>query len=132
MQDTRVAIDVTSNDSPYADRNSVSVIRDPHHGTAVEGEEGLIYYVPNKGHVGFDDFGYKVCAYGSCTTADVDLEIEPVIFTIDDQNSTAQVSIPQKGTNTWLTIAITGHPHRCIRSTERHWNTQHQDPDGSR
>lgn len=79
------------NDSPYVDRNTVRVIRQPHHGSIEQKEAGIIQYTPQNGHVGYDDFAYEVCAQGSCDTAQVDVEIEPTIFTVDDYNTTTQV-----------------------------------------
>ena len=71
----------------------MKVIRQPHHGSIQEeGEDGILHYVPQKGHVGFDDFAYEVCAQGSCDTADVDIEIEPTIVAVDDYNTTTQVT----------------------------------------
>ncbi len=63
----------------------------PQHGTTVIDENGFIVYTPVNGSVGFDDFGYQICADGSCYFADLKVEVVHTLIAVDDSNSTAQV-----------------------------------------
>ncbi|HOR76994.1 MAG TPA: Ig-like domain-containing protein, partial [Bacteroidales bacterium] len=81
--DESVVINVVDNDGSFLcsiDISSISIIKQPAHGSLVINGDGTITYTPNPGFSGDDSFEYSLCSeeyHNTCDIAKVTIKIRP-------------------------------------------------------
>ncbi len=81
--DEPVLINVVDNDGSFLcsiDISSISIIKQPDHGSLVINGDGTITYTPNPGFSGDDSFEYSLCSEeynNTCDIAKVTIKIRP-------------------------------------------------------
>ena len=98
-EDLPVVVNVYDNDSDLPNTGSLNISSNPNDGSVTIDNNGtpndptddIVTYTPNVNYNGSDSFNYTVCnTFGDCSTATVNVDVRPIVDTIDDAIATSE------------------------------------------